>query len=78
MQSRKWSFVAIGLVWICILFGCNLTKKKTTSTNTPNTDETEATGVEKVKPEPGTGKVQGKVFYKSKPAVGIEVKLCES
>ena len=78
MHSRKWSFVCVALVWICILFGCNLTKKKTTSTNTSNTDETEATGVEKVKPEPGTGNVQGKVFYNSKPAVGIEVKLCES
>lgn len=36
-----------------------------------------ATGVEKVKPAPGTGNVQGKVLYNGKPAVGIEVKLCE-
>ena len=35
------------------------------------------TGVEKVKPAPGTGNVQGKVLYNGKPAVGIEVKLCE-
>jgi hypothetical protein len=35
------------------------------------------TGVEKVKPSPGTGNVQGKVLYNGKPAVGIEVKLCE-
>jgi len=34
--------------------------------------------VEKVKPAAGTGNVQGKVFYNSKPAAGIEVKLCES
>ncbi len=35
------------------------------------------TGVEKVKPVPGTGNVQGKVLYNGKPAAGIEVKLCE-
>lgn len=35
------------------------------------------TGVEKVKPAPGTGNVQGKVMYNSKPAEGIEAKLCE-
>ena len=35
------------------------------------------TGVEKVKPSPGTGNVQGKVLYNGKPAVGVEVKLCE-
>ena len=34
-------------------------------------------GVEKVKPAPGTGNVQGKVLYNSKPAENIEVKLCE-
>jgi hypothetical protein len=35
------------------------------------------TGVEKVKPAAGMGNVQGKVFYNSKPAENIEVKLCE-
>jgi hypothetical protein len=35
------------------------------------------TGVEKVKPAPGTGNVQGKVLYNGQPAVGVEVKLCE-
>jgi hypothetical protein len=34
-------------------------------------------GVEKVKPAPGTGNVQGKVFYNSMPAENIEIKLCE-
>ena len=37
-----------------------------------------AGGVEKVKPAPGTGNVQGKVLYNGKPAEGIEVKLCET
>jgi hypothetical protein len=36
------------------------------------------TGVEKVKPAPGTGNVQGKVLYNSKPVENIEVKLCET
>jgi hypothetical protein len=35
------------------------------------------TGVEKVKPAPGTGNVQGKVLYNGKPVAGIEAKLCE-
>ena len=34
-------------------------------------------GVEKVKPAPGTGNVQGKVIYNGKPVENIEVKLCE-
>lgn len=34
-------------------------------------------GVEKVKPAPGTGNVQGKVLYNGKPVANIEVKLCE-
>jgi hypothetical protein len=35
-------------------------------------------GVEKIKPAPGTGNVQGKVFYNGKPVGNIEVKLCET
>ena len=35
-------------------------------------------GVEKVKPAPGTGNVQGKVLYNGAPVEGIEVKLCET
>jgi 5-hydroxyisourate hydrolase-like protein (transthyretin family) len=34
-------------------------------------------GVEKVKPAPGTGNVQGKVLYNGKPAENIRVRLCE-
>ena len=46
------------------------------SANTAPTPAAE-TGVEKVKPTPGTGNVQGKVLYNGKPAAGIEVRLCE-
>src|ERR1044071_6749231 len=35
-------------------------------------------GVEKVKPAPGTGNVQGKVLYNNAPVANIEVKLCET
>ena len=45
------------------------------SAPTPNADT--ETGVEKVKPAPGTGNVQGKVLYNGKPVENIEVKLCE-
>ncbi|HEX8503332.1 MAG TPA: hypothetical protein VF659_22300 [Pyrinomonadaceae bacterium] len=44
------------------------------ATPTPAAAET---GVEKVKPAPGTGNVQGQVLYNGKPAPNIEVKLCE-
>lgn len=58
-------------------------------TNAAKTDATPAkpdadgvissgTGVEKEKPAAGTGNVQGKAFYNEKPAVGVEVKLCET
>jgi len=35
-------------------------------------------GVEKVKPAPGTGNVQGKVLYNNAPVANIDVKLCET
>lgn len=49
------------------------------STNSAATNQTEsvAGGVEKQKPAPGMGNLQGKVLYNSKPVEGIEVKLCE-
>ncbi|HVK36960.1 MAG TPA: carboxypeptidase-like regulatory domain-containing protein [Candidatus Kapabacteria bacterium] len=34
-------------------------------------------GVERSKPAPGTGNVQGEVLYNGKPVAGIEVTLCE-
>src|SRR5829696_5531118 len=35
-------------------------------------------GVEKVKPAPGTGNVQGKVLYDNAPVENIDVRLCET
>ena len=37
-----------------------------------------AAQVEKAKPSPGTGNVQGKVLYDDQPVAGIEVKLCQT
>ena len=42
------------------------------------TATTAAPQVEKAKPAPGTGNVQGKVLYDDQPVAGIEVKLCET
>ena len=36
------------------------------------------TGVEKEKPAPGKGNVQGKALFNEKPAVGVDVKLCKT
>lgn len=47
------------------------------STSTPVTVDSSEAGIEKIKPAPGTGNVQGKVLYNGKPVENIEVKLCE-
>jgi hypothetical protein len=54
----------------------NPSRAGATPSNSSGTAEP-VTGVEKVKPAPGTGNVQGKVLYNGQPAPGIEVKLCE-
>lgn len=75
------------LVPLCaiVLFTIAVTScKPGDSTSTTNSKATNSsaqpgeTGVEKVKPAPGTGNVQGKVLYNSQPAENIEVKLCET
>lgn len=63
------------LVFVAVLAfaGCS---KRGTSSNT-NSEE-KADQVEKVKPAPGTGNVQGKVLYNGKPVENIDVRLCET
>jgi hypothetical protein len=59
---------------------CSGCKTSTTNNNTRSSSNDTASseaGVERMKPAPGTGNVQGKVFYNSKPAENIQVKLCE-
>jgi hypothetical protein len=52
----------------------------TTPPEQPNADGIipSGTGVEKEKPAPGKGNVQGKALYNGQPAAGVEVKLCET
>jgi hypothetical protein len=76
---------------LCLVSALSLTGCKATNTNSqPAASNTASSnsnaaaqpdggvaGVEKLKPAPGTGNVQGKVLYNSKPVENIEVKLCE-
>lgn len=83
MTSRKWFSAGVcllGLVAAVALTSCKGGGNKS-GTNSPSSNSAAQpgeTGVEKVKPAPGTGNVQGKVLYNSKPAENIEVKLCET
>lgn len=77
MPSKiKFPLAMVCLLAISLIAGCNLGKKDETNARS-ELAQTE-TGVEKVKPAPGTGNVQGKVMYNSQPAENIEVKLCET
>jgi hypothetical protein len=62
------------LVFVLSLFSFSCAKRDTKS----NTNAPEKTNqVEKVKPSPGTGNVQGKVLYNGAPVANIDVRLCE-
>jgi hypothetical protein len=81
MQSPRKTLAIVTLLALLTVLSCKFGNKSSSTTNSKNSTnapETAETGVEKVKPAPGTGNVQGKVFYNSKPAENIEVKLCES
>ncbi len=82
MTTRKvFVSLCVWLIAVSVFTGCN---KQATNSNEPaatrSASETASgeTGVEKVKPAPGTGNVQGKVFFNSQPAANITVKLCET
>jgi len=63
-------------VLVCVLLGLGGCAKRESKSNTNSTEKTEQ--VEKVKPAPGTGNVQGKVLYNGKPVENIDVRLCET
>ena len=72
----------------CVIAAISLTGCKVSNRNSPTAGSANSpaatepdrgeTGVEKVKPAPGTGNVQGKVLFNGKPVENIEVKLCET
>ena len=69
------SFVIVLICLAAFIFsGC--TKKS--SSNQAADSAAPVEGVEKVKPAPGTGNVQGKVLYNNAPVENIDVRLCET
>jgi hypothetical protein len=68
-------FVVVSVCLFATLAFMACAKKK--SPAAPAADEP-VEGVEKVKPAPGSGNVQGKVLYNNAPVPNIEVKLCET
>ena len=67
------SKLAVGVTLVLVFAGC---AKREASLNTNSTDKENQ--IEKVKPAPGTGNVQGKVLYNGKPVENIDVRLCET
>jgi hypothetical protein len=65
------------LVCLTLAFALGGCKKKSGPSRTEDANAP-VEGVEKVKPAPGTGNVQGKVLYNNAPVENIEVKLCET
>jgi hypothetical protein len=82
MTSRKWFSVGlcvIGVLAVIALTSCKAGNKSAANSGSANSSaQPGEAGVEKAKPAPGTGNVQGKVLYNSKPVENIEVKLCET
>ena len=83
--NRYPAIIFIASAIAIVLTGCGSNKSSTnTDPGAPNpatnsrSTETSETGVEKAKPAPGTGNVQGKVLYNSQPVENIQVKLCET
>ena len=81
-----------GFALVLLVTGCKLGDKVSRSVNnsanrasntragaspTPVTADVGVTGVEKQKPSPGMGNVQGKVLYNGQPVPNIDVQLCE-
>jgi hypothetical protein len=66
----------VALICLTAVLAFNGCTKKNSPSKTAESAPVE--GVEKVKPAPGTGNVQGKVLYNGAPVENIEVKLCET
>jgi hypothetical protein len=89
MNLKRPLAIACLLMLFVLGAGCKTDTKTTkdrinnsnAASNAPTPDDDgivrSGTGQEKEKPSAGKANVQGKVFYNDRPAVGIEVKLCE-
>ena len=84
-MTKWYSLGACLIAAAIVLTGCSGNKSATnTEANSragaanSNSTQPGETGVEKMKPAPGTGNVQGKVFFNSQPVENIEVRLCET
>ena len=88
MIIRKSLFACVCVLATVSLTGCKTANDNSRAANSaaanqagaassPKTGGSTTGGVEKIKPAPGTGNVQGKVLYNSQPAENIEVRLCE-
>jgi hypothetical protein len=81
MRERKYLIIANCVLAVVFIAGCRTGKtnspKNAQSGTDPVATQPSERGIEKVKPAAGTGNVQGKVLYNSKPVENIEVKLCE-
>src|SRR5262245_12915561 len=79
-MNTKRTLVSICLLAALSVTGCQKTSdsSKSQPANSNQGVAPQQQGVEKAKPAPGTGNVQGKVLYNGKPVEGIEVKLCET
>ncbi len=66
----------IALVCLSAAFSGCTTKKDVRTQASDSAAPVE--GVEKMKPAPGTGNVQGKVLYNNAPVENIDVRLCET
>jgi hypothetical protein len=81
MILPKLTLACLGIVVVVGLASCtnnNAGNSETTSKDAQPRETTSPKQVEKVKPSPGKGNVQGAVVYNEKPVENIEVKLCET
>ena len=76
-MAQRLMVVVMCLAVVVAVAGC---AKKDAAGNAAGSSNAAAPveGVEKVKPAPGTGNVQGRVLYNNAPVENIEVKLCET
>ena len=82
MTERVRTMRSLGLalsLFVLVLLACKAGGNKNVAKSTTSQPSTTSSQqVEKQKPAAGTGNVQGKVLYNSKPVENIEVKLCQT